>query len=197
MVIDRIPKLNIRPKHLIKVYSYNINSPIPLFRSMDNTEIEKLRNLINSITQNEPIGIIQSITITSSRGVEFYRTLNYDHLGKIRETYPGLPNHTARAEVIALYRSHLLNAFKATEQGDVFMKSSEQDSSVTPTFNIYNQIAPLLIKIDMLENDQNVKSILLWDCWFKNSDIKFEITSENDLAVIQEADITFAYPLAI
>lgn len=194
MVIERIPKLNIRPKHLIRVYSWNYAAPIPLLRTQEDVSraISNLSALFNNAT---PIGTIQSITITSSRPVNFYRCLNYEHLGKIRETYPGLPNHTARVEAVAFYTSHLLNAFKATKQGDVFAKGASPDDSIDPTFNIYNQIAPLIIKVDMLEPEDTVSSIVLWDCWFKQSTITFEV-KDADLAIVQEADITFAYPIA-
>jgi len=199
MVISRVPRLNIRPKHLVKVYSFNIGTPIPLVRTAD--DFEKVKPLIKNLDNFQLIGTIQSIRITSTRGTGFYRVLNYEQLGKIKETYPHLPTYTASVTNVVFYKSHLLNAFRATDQGDVFTTSPNNDTSIVPTFNIYNQIAPLLIKIDMLEpgdkefteDNQKVKSLILWDCWFKESTIEFKV--ETDLFMTQESEITFAWIL--
>ena len=203
-IIERVPRLNIRPKHLIKVYSLNVEGPIPLIRS--DTDLEKAKELIDELAKSDPIGTIQSITITSTREVGYYRILNSDYLGKIYETYPHLPKYSASVTNVAFYKQHLLNAFKATKQGDVFTNigtGTESDKeSIVPTFNIYNQIAPLIIKVEMLEpgtdNEGNIsykngsaRSIILWDCWFEKSEIEFKV--EEDVLTTQEADITFAW----
>jgi len=197
MVIERVPKLNIRPKHLVKVYASNTKEPIPLLRETDLT-FDNISKYLGS-DRLVQIGTIQSITITSERGTGFYRNLDYTNLGKIRETYPHLPNYSASVRNVAFYSQHLLNAFQATVQGDVFTKSPGEtdDKSIVPTFNIYNQIAPLIIKVDMLEpaNDASTidksKSIILWDCWFGNSEIEFSV--EEDIFLVQEAEIKFAW----
>lgn len=200
MVIERVPRLNIRPKHLIKVYSSNIDQAIPLFRNEDNAAIQKI--VENYLSNCQLVGTIQKLSITSERDVNFYRTLDYSNLGKIRETYPSLPDHTATASVIAFYTKHLLNVFKATSQGDVFMTSASSDDSIIPTFNIYNQIAPLIIKVELLEPDNtdpskdSTTTLILWDCWFRNSEIEFDVTTA-DLAIIQESEIKFAYPIVL
>ena len=217
MVIERVPKLNIRPKHLIKVYAGNTNNPIPLLRTVD-TVVSTVTSSNNGITLeiggkkgNEvvesvqlnlvQVGTIQSITITTERDVGFYRNLDYQNLGKIRETYPHLPNYSASVKNVAFYSQHLLNAFQATNQGDVFNKLPEAktDTSIDPTFNIYNQIAPLIIKVDMLEkgedNTDKVKSLILWDCWFDKSEIEFSV--EEDIFLVQEAGIKFAWLMPV
>jgi hypothetical protein len=201
-IIERVPRLNIRPKHLIKVYSLNIEGPIPLIRS--DTDLEKAKELIDELAKSDPIGTIQSITITSTRGVGFYRILNFDYLGKIYETYPHLSKYSASVTNVAFYKQHLLNAFKATKQGDVFTNANAEsnNTSIVPTFNIYNQIAPLIIKVEMLEpstddkgnvsyTNGSTRSIILWDCWFDKSEIEFKV--EEDVLTTQEADITFAW----
>jgi len=210
-IIERVPKLNMRPKHLVKVYATNTSNPIPLLRNPGDISVVSGTNNNNpSLTIKNgseekitielvQIGTIQSIEITTERGTGFYRNLDYQHLGKIRETYPHLPTYSASVKNVAFYSQHLLNAFQATNQGDVFTKSPTptSDTSIDPTFNIYNQIAPLIIKVDMLEPKENnyaedgTKSVLLWDCWFGKSEIEFSI--EEDIFLTQEADITFAW----
>jgi hypothetical protein len=200
-IIKRVPRLNIRPKHLIKVYSLNIEGPIPLIRN--DTDLKKVRELISKLAESDLIGTMQSITISSTRGVGYYRILNFDYLGKIYETYPHLPKYSASVTNVAFYKQHLLNAFKATQQGDVFTNAAvSTDTPIVPTFNIYNQIAPLIIKVEMLEpgvgEDGNIsytngstRSIILWDCWFDKSEIEFKV--EEDVLTTQEAEITFAW----
>ena len=200
-VLSRVPKLNIRPRHLIEVYASNINKPIPLLREGINVQ-----TIISSyLSDAVKIGTIQSITITSEREVGFYRTLNAEHLGKIRETYPHLPKYSAHVKNVVFYDKHLLNVFQATTKtGDVFSSNPRDDGSIVPTFNIYNQIAPLIIKITMyepgIENDelaykdnydQASRTLILWDCWFKESTIEFDV--EEDIFMVQESDITFAW----
>lgn len=203
MTIERVPRVNFRPRHLITVYSVNIGAAIPLAR--DAASLDAILSTIHRIASdtNNKIGTIQSLTISSSRDVNFYRCLDAQNLGKIRETYPGLPSHTAKASVIAFYKEHLLNAFRATPTGDVFMGPPTNDTSVVPSFNIYNQIAPLIIRIDMYEPEnptsvqlkEVVRTVYLWDCWLGNSEIEFDITDSSDLAIVQEADIRFAFPI--
>jgi len=200
-IIERVPRLNIRPKHLIKVYSLNIGGPIPLIRS--DTDLGKAKELINALAKSDPIGTMQSITISSTRGVSYYRILNFDYLGKIYETYPHLPKYSASVTNVAFYKQHLLNAFKATQQGDVFTNANAEsnNTSIVPTFNIYNQIAPLIIKVEILEpevtngnisySNGSTRSIILWDCWFNKSEIEFKV--EDDVLTTQEAEITFAW----
>jgi len=201
-IIQRVPRLNIRPKHLIKVYAANIGEPIPLLRNA--TDLVNWfkegggATYLNKLTQ---IGTIQSITITTERGVGFYRTLNAEHLGKIRETYPHLPRYSATVENVVFYKEHLLNAFQATAQGDVFTKSPDNDTSIVPTFNIYNQIAPLILKVEMYEPDpknkteDKTRALLLWDCWFAESTIEFAV--DEDIFMTQEGSITFAWLISI
>jgi len=216
MVIERVPKLNIRPKHLVKVYASNLDSPIPLLRNISSvsatTSVLNGRTVLTlTITEGKEtkpytldlvqVGTIQSITLTTDRGVGFYRNLDYQNLGKIRETYPHLPNYSASVKNVAFYSQHLLNAFQATKQGDVFTKLPEANpnTSIDPTFNIYNQIAPLIIKVDMLEkggdNQDKVRSLILWDCWFDKSEIEFSI--EEDIFLVQEAGMKFAWLMPV
>lgn len=201
MVIQRIPKTNIRPKYLIKVYSINVNQPIPLL----NDSTKNLADIIKEYSYGNPIGVVQSIEINSSRTNSFYRELNFDTIGKIKETYPGLSKYSGKVSKIALYKEHLLDAFKAVEK-DVFTGDTSTDA-LSASFNIYNQISPLIIKFDLLEpkvNSENgaweptgsTTSIVLWDVWFKNSIIEFSIEEETDLAIIQESDISFAWLVA-
>lgn len=200
-VIARVPQTNIRLKHLIRVYSYRWNKPIPLIRSAaDFTANTDVRDILAAISSDQlkPIGTIQKLNINTSRENNIYRTLDYEQLGKIREVYPGLPEYTADVTNVALYRSHLVDAFQASTQ-DVFSGASSTESGIVPCFNIYNQISPLIIKVDMLEpqignpTEDSARSVILWDAWLKSSNIDFSIDDANDLAVIQESSITFGW----
>lgn len=198
MYITKIPKVNYRPKYLAKVYASNTNAPIPLIRSTgSNQKDTDLYSQISSYLANlkGPIGVIQKVSISSSRNNAIYREINFESLGRIKEVCPGLVEYSGSVSKMALYNEHLLDAFAAAKS-DVY-NNDTTENSLLAGFNIYNQIAPLILKIDLLDNIQypsdNVTSIILWDCWFKQSEIEFDITSTDDLAVVQESEIKFAW----
>jgi hypothetical protein len=205
-IVERIPQTNIRLKHLVKVYSLRSDGPIPLIRSAEDiTANPQVQAIITSLGQtsgeNAPtklIGTMQTINITSSRDNQIYRVLNYDLLGKIKEVYPGLPDYTAHVSNVALFKTHLVDAFQAATK-DVFSGDSTTQDGIVPCFNIYNQISPLIIKIDVLApgtaNTDITRSVILWDAWFKQSNLEFSVEDVSDLAIMQESDVTFAWPI--
>lgn len=201
MTITRIPRTNVRPNYLIKVYSTNINKPIPLLRASQNF-LSDVQSYMSDM--KDPIGYVQSISLSTTRTNKVYRELNFSSLGKIKEVYPGLAKYSAKVSKIAIFSEHLLDAFKATSK-DYF--SGTTGDGLVSGFNIYNQIAPLILKLDLLEPvehpetkewtaEDKTTSIILWDCWFKSSAIDFAISEEADLALTQESDIEFAWLIA-
>lgn len=205
-IVERIPQTNIRLKHLVKMYSLRSDGPIPLIRTADDiTSNPQVQAIIASLGQtsgdNAPtklIGTIQTLNISSSRDNKIYRVLNFDLLGKIKEVYPGLPDYTAKVNNVALFKQHLVDAFQSASK-DVFSGDSSSQDGIVPCFNIYNQISPLIIKVDVLApgagNTDVTRSVILWDAWFKQSNLKFSVEDASDLAVMQESDITFAWPI--
>jgi len=189
MVIERVPLLNMRPRHLIKVYSTPASVPFDAYTA-------NLSDLIKDL--GDPIGGIQSLKITSSRDLNVWRELNYETLGRIMEVYPSLGEFEVAVEKIAFFTNHLLDAFKAVEKGDIFSTAAGTTDKVGASFNIYNQIAPIHIIVELLdrklENNQSQETtlkVLIYDCWFDKSEIEFDVT-DNDLAIVQEATLTAA-----
>jgi hypothetical protein len=194
-VIERIPKLNIRPKHLIKIYSIPLEGPFDL-----PTFDQNITSLINSIADAQPIGGAQSVTVTSERDLYIWRELNYDTLGRIMEVYPSLGEFSVSVSKVAFFKEHLLDAFKAVEYGDVFSGENNLDK-LSASFNIYNQIAPIHIVVELLGNESKNNSpvtnkVLIYDCWFDKSEIEFDVTEDN-LLIIQSATLTAAGITAI
>jgi hypothetical protein len=192
-IIERIPKLNIRPKHLIKIYAGNLSQPFDL-DSLNATDI------ISKITTDEkgnpvsPIGGVQSVKITSERDLYVWRELNYETLGKIMEVYPSLGEFSVEVSKVAFFEEHLLDAFKAVES-DVF-NNDVTANAVVSSFNIYNQIKPLHIIVELLgneesNNDPQTNKVLIYDCWFDKSEIEFDATEDN-LMIVQSATLTAA-----
>ena len=185
-IIERVPLLNMRPRHLIKVYATPSTKP---FDAYNVNLSELMKNL------GDPIGGIQSLRVTSSRDLNVWRELNYDTLGRIMEVYPSLGEFEVAVEKIAFFTEHLLNAFKAVEKGDIFNSVTGSTDKVGASFNIYNQIAPIHIIVELLDkNDQSQETtlkVLIYDCWFDKSEIEFDVT-DNDLAIVQEATLTAA-----
>jgi hypothetical protein len=101
---------------------------------------------------------------------------------------------------MALYTQHLVDAFQsATVDSFTGTRVSDVEApNFVPCFNIYNQISPLIITIDMLEpvagsfNETKVRKMMLWDVWFDSSNLEFNITDDN-LAMVQDAKIKFAW----
>jgi len=190
MVIERVPLLNMRPKHLIKVYAASSTGPFDAYTT-------DLSTLLSNL--GDPIGGVQSLKISSSRDLNVWRELNYDTLGRIMEVYPSLGEFEVSVEKIAFFINHLLDAFKATEYGDVFSKSpTGTPDKLGASFNIYNQIAPIHIVVELLgkqevaqQVQEKVTKVLIYDCWFDKSEITFDVT-DNDLAIVQEATLTAA-----
>jgi hypothetical protein len=200
MVIERVPKTNLRLKHLIKVYSHREDGPIPLVRSAKEFQ-DSAAIITASIDSATPIGTIQTLNLNSSRTNNIYRTLNSDLLGKIKEVYPSLPEYTGTVNNVALYTQHLVDAFQASTQ-DVFSGQGTTTNAQLPCFNIYNQIAPLIIKVQMLGPEGGTdfaadatKTIVLWDVWFESSNLEFNVT-DDDLAVVQESNIRYVWLIA-
>jgi hypothetical protein len=194
-VIERIPKLNIRPKHLIKIYSIPLNGPFDL-----PTFDKNIQTLIESIAKSQPIGGAQSVTVTSERDLYVWRELNYDTLGRIMEVYPSLGEFSVSVSKVAFFKEHLLDAFKAVESGDVFSGENNLDK-LNASFNIYNQIAPIHIVVELLGNEKSNNSpatnkVLIYDCWFDKSEIEFDVTEDN-LLIVQSATLTAAGITAI
>lgn len=186
MVIEKVPLVNIRQKHLIKVYSFPVTEPFDAYTF--NPDIQ-------SLVQNlEPIGGVQSVEISSERELYSWRELNFDTLGRVMEVYPSLGEFTVSVSKIAFYKEHLLDAFKAVK-ADMYSSLSGANDPVLASFNVYNQIAPIHIVISALEKDQNnqeiTRFIMIYDCWFNKSEITFSITDDN-LAIIQSAELTAA-----
>ncbi|MEM2174483.1 MAG: hypothetical protein QXI58_02520 [Candidatus Micrarchaeia archaeon] len=194
MVVERVPLLNIRPRHLIKVYSVPSKVPFDAY-NMD------VSSLINSLSKLDPIGGIQSLTITSTRELNQWRELNYDTLGRVMEVYPSLGTFEVSVERIAFYKNHLLDAFCGPLK-DHYSKSNDE-KNVSTTFNVYNQIAPIHILVEMPIQEvttgsdgkttlsEKIAKVLIYDCWFDKSEIEFNVTDDN-LAIVQEATLTAA-----
>jgi hypothetical protein len=210
-IVGRIPQTNIRLKHLIKVYSLRSDGPIPLIRTAaDITANPRVISIINSLgdteNANSPtklIGTIQTMSIESERDNNFYRVLNFDTLGKIQEVYPGLPEFTGSVKNVALFNKHLVDSFQASTT-DYFSGEGTNSDPIAPCFNIYNQISPLLVKVDVLApgsvagglyDGDVTKSVILWDFWLTTSNLKFSVDSVSDLAITQESDFKFAWPI--
>jgi hypothetical protein len=196
MVISRIPKTNIRLKHLIKIYSGQQN-PAQAF----DLQNANFKTLITDITSAPAIGGVKTLSVKSERELYSWRELNYATLGKIMEVYPSLGEFSISASKIAFYAEHLIDAFQAVKQGDVF--NGTEGDMLSAGLNIYNQIAPLYILIDVLtpnattgskafdpDKSDNIE-VLLYDCWFDKSEIEFDVT-DDDLALVQDAELTCA-----
>jgi hypothetical protein len=191
-IIERIPRTNIRQKHLIKVFSLPTNEAFDL-NSVDFTA------LISRLNTSTPIGGIQELSIETSRELYDWRELNYDTLGRIMEVYPSLGEFKVTVGKVALYTEHMLDAFKAVDK-DVFAGSSDSNP-LNASYNVYNQISPLFLLVDVLtptnttgagafETSQNI-SVLLYDCWFDKSNLEFDVT-DDDLKMLQDAELTCA-----
>lgn len=193
MVIERVPRLNMRPKHLIQVFASPETGPFDAYAA--NFDIRSL------IANNQPIGGIQTLTIRSERGLYEWRELNYETLGRVMEVYPGLGTFEVDVTKVAFYKEHLLDAFKVAEI-DLYTRSTSVDG-VGASFNVYNQIKPLHIVVRLLEPNQGVDYntpsttlVLIYDCWFDKSEITFDVTTE-DLIIKQSATLTAAGITAI
>jgi hypothetical protein len=191
-IIERIPKTNIRQKQLIKIYALPTNEAFDL-------ETVDFSDMIKRLAATAPIGGVQTVELTSERDLNVWRELNYDTLGKIMEVYPSLGEFSATVKKVAFYNAHILEAFKAVDK-DVFAGSSNSDP-ISAGYNVYNQISPLFVLIDVLtpttttggtsfSDTQNI-SVLLYDCWFDKSELEFDVT-DNDLALMQDATLTAA-----
>jgi len=185
-IIERVPLLNMRPRHLIKVYTTPSTGP---FDAYNVNLSELMKNL------GDPIGGVRSLRVTSSRDLNVWRELNYDTLGRIMEVYPSLGEFEVAVEKIAFFTEHLLDTFKAVEKGDIFNSATGSTDKVGASFNIYNQIAPIHIVVELLDkNDQSQETtlkVLIYDCWFDKSEIEFDVT-DNDLAIVQDATLKAA-----
>jgi hypothetical protein len=162
---------------------------------------------VNNLTN--PIGGVQSVKINSTRDLFQWRELNASTLGRIMEVYPSLGEFSVDVERIAFYNSGLLDAFKAVENGDVFMKAPPADTTtVTDSeklnagFNIYNQITPLHLVLELPApngspvaagsfSTERPTKVLVYDCWFDKAEVNFDITN-NDLKIVQGATLTAA-----
>ena len=188
-IIERVPKLNIRQKHLIKVFSFALDVPF------NENSISSAEDLYKKFESSKPIGAIQSLSITTDRDLKEWRELNYDTLGRVMEVYPSLPEFKINVSKIALYKEHLLDAFGAVKK-DVFAGSKE-DNALKASFNIYNQISPINICVDILSPSNNSYSdsknvfVMIYDCWFDKSEIEFEIGAD-DIRIVQDAELTCA-----
>ena len=188
-IIERIPKLNARVKHLIKVYSFELN------KAFNEANID-ITALHKDIEKKEPIGAIQKLSIKTEKELHHWRELNYDTLGRIMEVYPSLPKYSISVDKIALFKNHLLDAFSAVKK-DVFAGDTN-DNPLKASFNIYNQIAPIHIGVDILTPTTNEYSgsknifVLLYDCWFDKSEIEFNISDKTNLVIVQQAELTCA-----
>lgn len=188
-IIERIPKLNMRSKHLIKVYSFASEGVF------NDTDVASASALYEKFNSSKPIGAIQSLSITTDRDVKEWRELNYDTLGRIMETYPTLPEFKVSVSKIALFNEHLLDAFKAVSK-DVFAGTTV-DNPLKSSFNIYNQISPIHLLVDILSPSNNSYNgskniyVMVYDCWFDKSEIKFEIDTD-DVKIVQDAELTCA-----
>lgn len=191
-IIERIPKTNIRQKQLIKIYALPTNEAFDL-------ETVDFSALIKTMATTSPIGGVQTVEINSERELNVWRELNYDTLDKIMEVYPSLGEFKITTSKMAFYKEHLLDGFKAVNK-DVFAGASNSDP-LSASYNVYNQISPLFILIDVLTpstttgstsfSDTANISVLLYDCWFDKSELEFDVT-DNDLATKQDAVLTAA-----
>jgi len=175
-----IPKTKARLQPYITIYAV---------KHIDYQQAGSLASASPELPENwgDPIGVVQTLEVTNSRPVNFYRELYTDSEGRIAETYPGLPTYELTLSRVVLYDSHILDAFKAVD---------DPTKPVEQQVDILHQIAPLAIRVDLPSPDgKNDKTWTFIGCWFQNNPISFDITAD-DTRIVQEATVTAAGVIA-
>ena len=162
---DLIKNLELRPKCYITLEASQYTITADDIRT--GAVAAKLQN-----AQFTEIGAVQSVTINSKRSTNAWRELDYHTGGKPVETFPGLPSYELTLDRVVLYENMLLGALNFSEEHD-----------------IVKQNIPMTIRIHMWAPDsqaQDAKTWFIYNVWFKENPLEFDVTAVDDIRIIQK-----------
>jgi hypothetical protein len=154
---------------------------VPGTITRDDIKKGTLLDKLTQLGQFKELGAVQRLEINSTREVGVWRELDYMTAGKPVESFPGLTSYDLTLERVVLYESNMLEAFNVSD------------------FDIMRQNKPLTLQIEMPgtpETGANAKTWYVYGVWFKGNPMKFDITTTDDLRIIQSVDAVAAGVIA-
>ena len=161
---EEIPFTQSRLKSLIKIYA-TFGGYVP-----DPDTPQALPDLSGL----ELIGAVTKVEVKTPRGMTERRELNYDTLGKILEMVPGLVSFDCNFSYVMLYKSSFMEACGFAGH------------------RLEYQTRPILFQLELPSPTPDTippRNIILQDCWLKDNPMAFDVSSNDDLRIIQDIGV--------